>query len=323
MMQEAVSEPQDVSALAVGSNLAIALRVLPQSRRRDMQIFYAFCRLVDDLADEPHFSEQERRAGLLAWRRALERNAAGSHPGEPALAAQMRQVLWRHGVPVEWAQEVVAGCEMDLGRVRYETWEQLRVYCYRVASAVGLVSARIFGAQGCESYAVDLGLALQLTNILRDSAEDYVRSDRVYLPTKEREMFGVGEGAWVHGRPAGWESLMRLQTERAREFYQRAQYGLPDSERKRMVSAEMMRAVYEKLLNRMEADGFEVWRKRYRLSGVQKVLTVATAFLRVMCAHLTGRAGTGESPEREGGGERRSDSGLAPWSGPAVKTAGD
>jgi phytoene synthase len=257
-----------------------------------MQIFYAFCRVVDDWADEPQFSMEERRAGLEAWRRALGRTG-GNAVGEPALAAMVRHVFSRHGVPREWAQEVVAGCEMDLGRVRYQTWEQLQVYCYRVASAVGLVSARIFGAQGCEDYAVDLGLALQLTNILRDSAEDYARSDRVYLPLSELEMFGVREGAWMQGRPEGWDGLMRFQTQRARALYGRACRALPEAERKRMVAAEMMRAVYEKLLNRMEAGGFQVWRERYRLNGIQKVGTVAAAFLRVMCAHLTGVGGAG------------------------------
>lgn len=275
-----------VADLSVGSNLAMALRVLPQARRRDMQVFYAFCRVVDDLADEPHFSMQERREGLRAWRHALGRER--HQASEPGLAPLVRDVFSRHSVPMEWAQEIVAGCEMDLGRVRYQTWQDLKVYCYRVASAVGLVSARIFGAEGCEPYAENLGLALQVTNILRDSAEDCERLDRIYIPLEELAMFGVREGDWVRCEPEGWRGLMRMQAERARGYFEVARYALPDSERQRMVAAEIMRAVYGTLLERMEADGFRVWRERYRFSAFQKVRLVAGAFLRVMCAHLPG-----------------------------------
>jgi phytoene synthase len=251
-----------------------------------MHIFYAFCRMVDDLADEPHFTSRQRKEGLEAWRVALARMHAV--PGEPGLAPLVRQVLARHGVPLEWAQEIVAGCEMDLGRVRYNSWRELKLYCYRVASAVGLVSARIFGAVGCENYAEDLGLALQLTNILRDSAEDYRNGDRVYLPLEELKTFGVEEGAWERGEPRGWSALMRMQTERARGYYAMACRALPPSESNRMVAAEIMRAVYAKLLDRMESDGFRVWSTRYRLSAFQKLSTVTGAFLEVMCAHLPG-----------------------------------
>jgi phytoene synthase len=269
-----------------GSNLAIALRVLPQSRRRDMAIFYAFCREVDDLADEPHFSELSRRDGLRCWREAISRDVP--FPGEPRLAPALREVLRRHSVPREWVLEVVAGCEMDLGTVRYATWEDLRIYCYRVAGAVGLVSARIFGSRGCESYAVDLGLALQLTNILRDSAEDYRRGGRVYFPSRELEQFGVTEGAWLHGEPDGWSELMHFQHQRAHCYFESARRRLPDSERTRMVAAEIMRSVYEQLLERMRVSGFQVWSERYRLSTAEKVRTVAGVFLRIMSAPLFG-----------------------------------
>jgi len=181
---------------ASGSNLAFALRVLPQSRRRDMRVFYAFCRQVDDLADEPDMPLEQRRLGLRRWREALS-GRAGRSSDEPPLASALREVLTRRQVPMEWAVEVVLGCEMDLEGARYRTWEDLRCYCYRVASAVGLVSARIFGGRGCDAYAVELGLALQLTNILRDAAEDYTVSGRVYLPGEELERFGIQKGSWV------------------------------------------------------------------------------------------------------------------------------
>lgn len=271
----------EAAAGASGSNLALALRVLPQSRRRDMGVFYAFCREVDDLADEPGLSMEERRLGLRRWREALSRGAAsGSRLGEPALALPLREVLERRQVPLEWAVEVVLGCEMDLEGARYQTWEELRRYCYRVASAVGLVSARIFGGCACDGYAEELGLALQLTNILRDTAEDYTLSGRVYLPREDLERFGVSEGSWVGGEPEGWAALMEFQVARARKHYAAARALLPDKERRVMVAAEIMREVYSTLLERMAGDGVRVWERSYRLSRGKKVWLAASVFTR-------------------------------------------
>jgi phytoene synthase len=271
------------AAAAGGSNLALALRVLPQSRRRDMSVFYAFCREVDDLADEPGLSMEERRQGLRGWREALSRGTFG-RLGEPVLASALREVLERRQVPLEWAQEVVLGCEMDLEGARYRNWEDLRRYCYRVASAVGLVSARIFGGCGCDAYAEELGLALQLTNILRDAAEDYVVSGRVYLPREELDGFGVVQGSWISGKPDGWAALMEFQVARARKHYAAARALLPDTERRVMVAAEIMREVYSTLLEQMAGDGFRVWERSYRLSRWKKMCLAASVFTRTAVA---------------------------------------
>lgn len=278
-MMDAKAQLAGAASAASGSNLALALRVLPQSRRRDMRVFYAFCREVDDLADEPGLSVEERRLGLRRWREALSEGGAG-RLREPMLAGVLREVLKRHEVPLEWAVEVVLGCEMDLEGARYRTWEDLRRYCYRVASAVGLVSARIFGGTGCDAYAEELGLALQLTNILRDAAEDYVVSGRVYLPREELERFGVMEGSWVAGQPEGWAALMKFQAARALEHYAAARACLPRRERRVMVAAEIMREVYSTLLDRMADDGFRVWERSYKLSRGRKVWLAATVFAR-------------------------------------------
>ena len=272
-----ITRAEELTA-ASGSNLALALKVLPQSRRRDMRIFYAFCRTVDDLADEPNLPLEVRREGLRAWREALQRSY--SLPGEPVLAETVRRVLRDHDVPSEWAVELVVGCEMDLSSVRFFSWEQLREYCFRVASSVGLVSARIFGGVGCEAYAEDLGLALQLTNILRDSAEDFRRGGRVYLPLDELKEFGVEVGAWETGCPDGWDALMKHQVERTRGYFSDAVSKLPAAERKRMVAAEIMREVYSRLLDLMVADGFRVWRTDYRLTKARKLWVVSSVFLR-------------------------------------------
>ncbi len=282
MSDSQVADSADAITAASGSNLALALRVLPQGRRSDMRVFYAFCRQVDDLADEPGLPLEERRAGLQAWREALLRANAVS--GEPHVASALRRVFARHSVPVEWALEVVRGCEMDLAGTRYRTWEELRGYCYCVASAVGLVSARIFGGAGCEVYAEELGLALQMTNILRDSAEDFAVSGRVYFPAEELARFGVEPGEWVRGAPAGWEALMAFQVDRVRGHYAAAAAALPASERRVMVAAEIMRNVYGTLLDRMESDGFKVWKQAYRLSRRRKVWLAVSVFAKTLLA---------------------------------------
>lgn len=305
-MTEAQTQLAGAASVATGSNLAIALRVLPQSRRRDMRVFYAFCREVDDLADEPGLSMEERRVGLRRWREALSGEGTGCHR-EPALAGALREVLERREVPLEWAAEVVLGCEMDLEGARYRTWEELRKYCYRVASAVGLVSARIFGGAGCDVYAEELGIALQLTNILRDAAEDYAVSGRVYLPGEELERFGVTEGSWVDGEPDGWAALMEFQSARALQHYAAARASLPEGERRVMVAAEIMREVYSTLLDRMADDGFRVWERSYRLSRGRKVWLAATVFART--AFVTARQMRRET--------RRARAGLW-WPGPAL-----
>jgi 15-cis-phytoene synthase len=244
-----------------------------------MGVFYAFCRQVDDLADEPNLPFEERRLGLRRWREALSCvGASGS--GEPSLASALRDVLDRRQVPREWAVEVVLGCEMDLEQAQYRTWEELRRYCYRVASAVGLVSSRIFGGNGCDAYAEELGLALQLTNILRDAALDYSLSGRVYLPGEELERFGICKGSWATGEPRGWSAFMEFQLARARGHFEAAQSLLPDSERRVMVAAEIMREVYGTLLERMAGDGFRVWERFYRLSRGRKVWLAASVFTR-------------------------------------------
>ncbi len=278
-LEEAQARSAEAITSASGSNLALALRVLPQARRADMRLFYAFCRLVDDLADEPGLPLELRRAGLQGWKQAL---GEGAFPGEPPLAEAMRGLMQRHQVPLEWALEIIRGCEMDLEGTRYATWAELRQYCYRVASAVGLVSARVFGGVGCERFAEDLGMALQLTNILRDMSEDYVVSGRVYIPREELERFEIEEGSWVSRRPHRWDEFVEFQLERARGFYAAARAALPASERRVMAAAEIMREIYGALLEEMSSDGMRVWERVYRLSRLKKFWLASKTFGRVL-----------------------------------------
>jgi phytoene synthase len=261
------------------SNLALALVTLPRERRRDMNIFYAYCRIIDDIADDPGQSAKDRRAALAKWRESLR----GEISDPPPLAAQVRALIAKYRLDPQLLCEIIAGCEMDLGGARYATWEDLRLYCHRVAACVGLVSIEIFGCRdpGCKRYAEALGLALQLTNILRDVGEDFANGGRVYLPEEDLGRFGVTvEDLAQKRRNEAFLALMRFETERARGFFREAIAALPPAERRNLVAAELMRAIYSRILFRMERDGFRVFEKRYRVSTAGKILLIARVLLR-------------------------------------------
>lgn len=261
-----------------GSNLALGLMALPRGRREDMTVFYAFCRIVDDIADEPSAPVETRRAQLDAWRRSLE----GAFEGEPPLAAEVRALIAKYRLPAGHFREIIAGMEMDLDGARYRTFEELRLYCYRVASAVGLVSIEIFGCKNPRSrdYALNLGLALQLTNIIRDVGEDWANGRRVYLPLEEMERFQYSTADLDARRQnEAFGELIRFQAGRAREFYGLAEEAFSHEDARALVAAEIMRNVYKKLLDKMERDGFRVLERRYSLGKAHKLAVVARGLL--------------------------------------------
>ena len=262
------------------SNLALAFLVLPREKRHDMDVFYTFCRVVDDIADSPLLPSPKKQEYLDAWKQNVTKPADAPQPHR--LGLQVRALMQKYRLAPENFLEIIAGVEMDLAPVRYESWEQLRVYCHRVASAVGLVSIEIFGhEQDCRPYAVDLGLALQVTNIIRDVAKDYANGGRIYLPRDEMERFGVEEAHLAQNREdAGFEALMCFEAERAEALYRSAVAALPARDRRSMIAAEIMRGVYHRLLVRMERDGFHVLTKTYRLGRLHKVWAVVAAGLR-------------------------------------------
>ena len=248
------------------SNLAFALGCLPPDRKRDALVFYDFCRAVDDIADEPGRSVSAKRDLLDLWQIAL--NTGENLP--PALA----QVLARHKIDRGLLQEIVLGVKMDIEPTRYQTYEQLRAYCWRVACAVGLVSIEIFGCRNPRSkaYAELLGHALQMTNILRDIAEDSAVG-RIYLPLEDLRKFGVTEADLLSGATGdSFGALMRFEAARTRALFVEAKSALPADDAVALRPAEFMRAIYEKILSRMQADGFRVFQKRYRLSNAEKLL---------------------------------------------------
>lgn len=259
---------------AAGSNLAFALAVLPRSIRADMRVFYAFCRQVDDIVDGIEAAESEKRAALERWRQIVRREEESLDPApRPGLEQEMTELCRRRQLPAIHLEEIIDGVAMDLDRNRYATIEELLRYCHGVASAVGLVSIEIFGCRdpGSRVYAVKLGYALQLTNILRDVGED-ASEGRIYLPREDLEQFGIEEEGileWKHDE--AFTRLMAFECERAEAFYAEAVAALPEIDRRSLRSAELMREIYSRILARMKADGFRVFEKRYRLPKLEMI----------------------------------------------------
>jgi phytoene synthase len=260
------------------SNLALAFISLGRERKRDINIFYAFCRVVDDIADSSKLDVAEKRQRLMAWREMLR----SAMPGEPTLAHEVRCLIDKYSLSVEMVEEIISGVEMDLSISRYARFEELRVYCYRVASAVGLVSIEIFGYRNpaCKEYALQLGLALQMTNIIRDVGKD-LRNGRIYLPHEDLARYEYSE-AELKNRQYNerFVRLMEFEAERARQFFSSAAASLPPEDRRSMVAAEIMGSVYRGLLRRMELDRFQVFEKEYRLSKLEKASRIAAQLLK-------------------------------------------
>ena len=262
------------------SNLALAFVSLGRERRRDITVFYAFCRMIDDITDDVDLGTEEKARRLDEWRNWLRREA----PGESPVAADIRRLIGKYSLAPEMLEEIIAGVEMDLTVRRYAAFEELRIYCYRVASAVGLVSVEIFGYHdpACKEYAIQLGLALQMTNIIRDVGKD-LQAGRIYLPQEDLMRFNYSE-AELRNRQYNdrFVKLMEFEAARAREFFTRAAALLPREDRQSMVAAEIMASVYRALLRRMELDKFRVFEKEYRLSKLEKAGRVAAQLLKVL-----------------------------------------
>ena len=250
------------------SNLALAFVSLRREQRRDMTTFYAFCRVVDDIADTDSLTTEAKQQQLTNWRRWLRASSAD----EPAMANELRELLAKYRLPPEMLDEIIDGVEMDLHKTSYETFSELRDYCYHVASAVGLVSIEIFGYRnsGCKQYAVELGLALQMTNIIRDVRRD-LEKGRIYLPQEDLDRFHYSAADLREKKyNDNFVRLLEFESGRAKGYFQSAAAALPKEDRHSMIAAEIMGSVYRALLNRMENDKFRVFEKDYRLSKLEK-----------------------------------------------------
>ena len=265
------------------SNLALAFILLPKPRREAMAGLYAFCREVDDIADEDARPVAERRAHLAQWREDLGRAYGTDGPLLPVLK-ELQPVIHTYGLDRQHFDALLDGVEMDLEITRYRNREDLELYCYRVASVVGLLSIRIFGHKSPASrdYAVHLGKALQLTNILRDVAVD-ARRGRIYLPQDDLARFGVREEDILALRLVPqYKALAASIGEEARHYYRLARAALPPEDRGAMIAAELMGSVYWRLLEKLEARSWDVFSSGpIRLTKFQKLLLMGRTWARI------------------------------------------
>lgn len=267
---------------AANSSFPLAFRLLSPVKRRAMNALYAYMRVTDDLADEPA-EVGVKRAKLAAWRRGLRAALAGeyTHPVHPALAETVR----RFGIPAQYLFDAIDGMETDLEPLQMVTFGELYPYCYRVASAVGLACVRIWGLRAGATFAdadppaEAVGIAFQLTNILRDLAEDAERG-RVYLPADELARFGCPPERWRDLASAqNFQGLMRFQVERARGYYCRGEALLPLLSADGRAIFHVMFNTYRGLLDEIERRGYDVFTDRVRVPKWRKALVYGSGYL--------------------------------------------
>jgi phytoene synthase len=256
-------------AAASGSSFYYSFLFLPAPRRRAITALYAFCREVDDAVDET--AEMQIAAAKLAWWRAEVANLYRGNPQHPVTRALL-PFIQEYSLPQEHLNEIIDGMEMDLTQTRYLDWPALERYCYRVAGAVGLLAARIFGYRDARTleYARHLGIAFQLTNIVRDVGED-ARKNRIYLPMDELKRFEVPAADILNARETPqFNALIRFQHERARSWYDKALAALPAQDRRAQRPGLIMAAIYRALLDEIGRDGFRVLSRRISLTPLRK-----------------------------------------------------
>ena len=260
---------QDKAAKS-GSSFYYSFLSLPDQKREAITAVYAFCREVDDIVDAPG-DPQIKNTKLNWWHHEID-NLYDATPQHPITKA-LKPVIKHFSLPKEYFAEIIDGMQMDLDQQRYASFKDLSLYCYRVASVVGLMSAEIFGYQDRQTlkYANDLGMAFQLTNIMRDVYDDY-KNDRIYIPQDELDKFGVTENdIKTQNNNEEFKKLMQFQAERANSYYDKAFSQLPDIDRYTQRAGIIMSAIYHALLNEIIKDDYQVLLHRIRLSTLQKL----------------------------------------------------
>ncbi|MCZ6632188.1 MAG: presqualene diphosphate synthase HpnD [bacterium] len=261
------------------SNFYYAFLFLPKEKREAIFAAYAFSRYTDDLVDESEAPEKAIQA-LQAWRQELLAcyNGTPSHP----IALNLQATLQKFPIPQEHFLHLIEGVEMDLTRNRYQTFDDLYQYCYRVASAIGLICIEIFEYQNpaTKEYAINLGLALQLTNILRDVQTDF-QQNRIYLPAEDLDRFQYSEKD-LHAATynTAFIDLMAFQCRRAREYYEKAASLLPKEDRRGMFSADIMGTIYARLLSQIEEAKYNIFDAPIRLSNRSKFTLALSIWLK-------------------------------------------
>lgn len=262
-----------------GSSFYYSFLFLEPPRRQAITALYAFCREVDDVVDE--CSDPTMACAKLAWWRI---EVAALHAGQPShpVTQALATAMSRFSLPQEQLLEIIDGMEMDLNQARYADFTALHLYCYRVASVVGLLAAEIFGYTDRRTlkYAHDLGLAFQLTNIIRDIGED-ARRGRIYLPQDELARFDVTETDLLQARYTdNFRHLMEFQVKRAQAMYDQALGQLPAADRKTQRAGLIMAAIYRATLDEITQDGYQVLHQRISLTPLRKIWLAGTTWLR-------------------------------------------
>lgn len=263
------------------TNFYYSFMLLPREKRRAIEAVYAFARRGDDLVDSGLAPDEASRQ-IACYRQALDAcyTEQGVATQEPELAA-LSESIREFKIPRQPFEDLILGLEMDLNGARYEKFDDLSLYCYRVASTIGLIAIEIFGYTdpGTRDYAVNLGKALQLVNILRDIQSDAQRG-RIYLPREDLDQFGVRPGELLSGAYNDpFIELMQFEGDRARHFFDVARQLLPPQDRRSMVAAEVMAAIYWRILGRIQKRCYNVFGERVRLPGPEKLWIAVSVYL--------------------------------------------
>lgn len=266
------------------SNFSSSFFFLPAAKRRAIEHVYAFFRVVDDVVDEQDNPVYQRQM-LAWWREALDLTYEDSPP--IPLLKELHETIRRFNIPREHFSSLIDGCEMDIGKKRYETFEELYAYCYRVACVVGLVCMRIFEYKSptSEESAVALGLAFQLTNIIRDVGCD-LEKGRIYLPQEDLRRFGIGESDLLEKKNSPrFRQLMEFQYERASSYFDTAAAEFARDSKKQLLAARIMATVYRHLLEKIRKKGFPVLQGRLSLSLPEKMFLLGKSIASTYLAH--------------------------------------
>lgn len=261
------------------SNFYFSFLILPKPKREAIETIYAFCRTTDDIVDEAG-DDTEKYARLLLWTDELKRSLYGV--SRYSLLNKLGTIIHRFNIPVEHFYELIKGMEMDLTKKRYATFGELEQYCYRAASTVGLICAEVFGYTNEETrqYAINLGIALQLTNILRDIKSDGKRG-RIYLPQEDLRKFGYSEDELLQNvYDHRFVDLMKFECDRTHEYFRKAKAFLAEEDKPLFSAARTMGNIYYLLLRRIESVHYDVFTKRIRLSSSIKFLVAVALRLR-------------------------------------------
>ncbi len=253
------------------SSFYYAFSLLEKPKRDAMNTVYAFCRKTDDIVDEGNEPSEVKYERLRKWRIELEKALYSS--SDYALFNKLVQIIKQFNIPIDPFFELIAGMEMDLQRDRYLSFEDLIQYCYRVASTVGLMCIEIFGYKNksAKDYAVNLGLAMQLTNILRDVKKDS-ENGRIYLPQQDLKIYGYSEHDLLSGLyNDNFISLMKNEANRAEQLFAKANNALDMDDKRAMFPARAMQHIYHKLLTKLETENFDVFNKKIKVGNIEKV----------------------------------------------------